>query len=199
MLYDLKKFPQKKRTFSAEVLSSVDFKKGEKILLIALLFLIIAGVLIFFPSRFILPSRSHLTTHNPISDFKQTKTQVLKDPENSSLHLKLASIYKEANDFEKAKKEIALSLQNSQSSNDSNRLLEELETLETKPQKIGEEIRKWEELLKEKTGYRDAYFKIGILYYQFYKNQEALEAVNKALEIDPNFEPAKKLKELLSL
>jgi tetratricopeptide (TPR) repeat protein len=76
-------------------------------------------------------------------------------------------------------------------------LFTNLKDIKQKPERTKEEIEHWEEITKENPGYRDAYFQIAILSYQIYKDQEALKAVNKALELDPNFESAKKLSQLL--
>jgi len=132
------------------------------------------------------------------SSFALSKKEVLKHPNNPEVHLHLAQLYQEKNDLENAKKELILALSLDPNYQEAKNLLEKIRNIEEEPEKIKEEIKKWEEVLKEKPGHRDIYFQIAVLNWQIYQNQEALEAVNKALELDPNFEPAKNFKKLLS-
>ena len=131
-------------------------------------------------------------------NFVLIKKEVLKHPNSPEVHLQLARLYQERNDFQNAKKELMLALSFNPSYQEAKNLLEKIRKIEEEPEKIKEEIKKWEEVLKEKPGHRDIYLKIAVLNWQIYQNQEALEAVNKALELDPNFEQAKNFKQLLS-
>lgn len=48
-------------------------------------------------------------------------------------------------------------------------------------------------LLEKEPGYRDGHYLMGAVYYQQGKNDLARESLNKALEIDPNYAPAREL------
>lgn len=50
------------------------------------------------------------------------------------------------------------------------------------------ERRYWDDVLKRHAGYRDAYFKAGVLSYQLGEKDRASKYIYKALEIDPEFE-----------
>lgn len=130
-------------------------------------------------------------------NFSQIRKEVLKNPNSPKLHLRFAQLYQEKNDLENAKKELFLALNLNPDFQEAKDLLEKIRNLEEEPEKIKEEIKNWGEILKEKPGHRDIYFQIAVLNWQIYQEKEALEAVNKALELDPNFEPAKNFKKLL--
>lgn len=168
-------------------------KKGVKLPRIGIILLTFtfAFFLIFLTSKLKWPEVS-----TP-SNFPQTQKEVLKHPKNPKAHFQLARVYQEKNDFENAKKEIMLALSLNPDYPEAENLLGQIQNIEEEPGKIKEEIKRWERILEERPGYRDIYFQTAILNWQIYQNQEALEAVNKALELDPNFEPAKDFKKLL--
>lgn len=55
----------------------------------------------------------------------------------------------------------------------------------------------WQKIIAEKPNYRDGYLQLAFLYYQIYQNDKAKAYLQKALVIDPNYEPARKLEETL--
>lgn len=184
MLYDLKTFfPQKKRIFSAKVLWTTLILAG-----------ITAGILRLFSSATFGPP----ALRPPPTKFDQLTQALLKNPRDPSLHQKLAQVYQAANDLEGAGRELTLALKYNKNPSEINHSLANLREAKSEPEKIEAQIGYWHKILEKAPGYRDGYFQIAVLNYQIYKDREALEAVNKALEVDPNFEPAKKLKRLLS-
>lgn len=62
---------------------------------------------------------------------------------------------------------------------------------------IQKEIKEWEEVVRETPTYRDGHLKLATLYWKINEDQKAKEAINKAKEIDPNYEPTYKLEEKL--
>ena len=64
-------------------------------------------------------------------------------------------------------------------------------------QELQNKIYFWQSIANEYDGYKDAYFQIAVLEYRLGNLQEAKQANNKALLLDPNFEEAKKLDRLL--
>jgi tetratricopeptide (TPR) repeat protein len=63
--------------------------------------------------------------------------------------------------------------------------------------RIEVEIRKWEETLEKYPGYRDVYLRLAVLNWQINNQKKAKEHLQKAKELDPNFEITKKLEEKL--
>ena len=124
------------------------------------------------------------------------KKEILQKPKNPQTHLQLGKIYLENNDLSNAKKEalLALNLGGKEAEN----LLKEIEKKEKEREEIQKEIKKWQKILETHPNYRDAYLQIALLNWKIFRKKEALEALNKALELDPNFAPAKKLKKILS-
>ncbi len=134
-----------------------------------------------------------------LREFNQIRIDLIKDPSNPLLHIKMAEIFKQANDLEKAKEEYFLALRNSKNPTDIKQALEEIKNLQEEPVKIKQQIQDWEKVVQEKPGYRDAYFQLAVLNWQIYENKEALSSLNKTLELDPNFEPAKELRKIFTL
>lgn len=59
------------------------------------------------------------------------------------------------------------------------------------------EIKKWEAVVQKHRDYRDGYFKLAALEYEVGNKGKARLYSKKALYIDPNFEPAERLMNLL--
>lgn len=62
---------------------------------------------------------------------------------------------------------------------------------------VSNQIVHWEEVAKKYPGYRDAYFTIAILSYRLGEKTQAKMYLEKALELDPNFEKGRELENLL--
>lgn len=56
----------------------------------------------------------------------------------------------------------------------------------------------WENEVKIHPDYRDAYFNLALISYQLKDFDSSINNLQKALEIDPNFEKGKKFQEILS-
>lgn len=61
------------------------------------------------------------------------------------------------------------------------------------PLHIEQQLKDWEHIVQTEPGYRDGYIYIAALSFQLRKIPQAKSAIQKALKIDPNFEPAQKL------
>ncbi len=55
----------------------------------------------------------------------------------------------------------------------------------------------WQNQVKEKPNYRDAYFSLALVYYQIKDFKSSSENLEKAMDLDPNFEKGKELEEIL--
>jgi tetratricopeptide (TPR) repeat protein len=118
------------------------------------------------------------------------------DPNNPSHHFQLARVYQAANNWEEAQKELQLALTLS----DTPTIREELSKVQitiAEPAKIAGEIAFWEKEMTTKPDYRDGWLQLAVRYYQLKKTEEARYALSKAYEIDPNFDPTKKLQEII--
>ena len=65
-------------------------------------------------------------------------------------------------------------------------------------QNLRSQISFWKSISEKYEGYKDAYFRIALLEYRLGNFDKAKEYNQKALFLDPNFEDAKKLEEILS-
>lgn len=158
-------------------------------LFILFLFIIVVILLLFKPR----------VPNDPLlKEFGEVKTKLVKNPTNPELHLNLAQIYKEVNNFQKSKEEILIALQYSPNSRVLQKSLEEIKKLEEKPQEIKKEIAKWEGVVLLYPNFRDAWFRLSVLYWQVFEEEKAKTALGKTLELDPNFVPAQKFKSLLN-
>ncbi|MBL7159489.1 hypothetical protein ISS85_03365 [Candidatus Microgenomates bacterium] len=129
----------------------------------------------------------------------QTKKAVLNSPFQSKPHENLARIYLEAGDLKSTEKELSLAKHLFSPDHSSLEILEEdLKKAKESPHQIDHEISFWKEIIKEKPDYRDAHFQLTILNYQLGKIQKAQTYLQKTLDLDPNFAPAKELEKLLN-
>lgn len=69
--------------------------------------------------------------------------------------------------------------------------------LSLKRSELTVQVQAWEETKQKFPGYRDAYFTLAVLYYQLGEREKARENLDRALEIDPNFEKGRELERLL--
>ncbi len=74
----------------------------------------------------------------------------------------------------------------------------EVQIINSQRQEISDKINFWKSVANKYEGYKDAYFRIAILEYSLGNFEKAKQYNKKALLLDPNFEDAKKLEELLN-
>ena len=132
------------------------------------------------------------------NDFQILKEKLVKEPNNLGLHLQLAKILLDANQFEKAEKELKFLQVNSQSEI-SNLEIEKLwqQKYYSNPEDIKKLISRWEKILEKYPNYRDGYLQLAYLYYKLDKHEKAKENLKKALVLDLNYEKTKELKEII--
>jgi len=145
----------------------------------------------------------------PKDEIQILKIRLLNNPYDFKSHLVLAEKLLANNQFEQAEQALLLA-QNLQISNSTNQKVlgettsSQLQKLWQKkhyadPKDIQRLIDAWGKIVQEKPNYRDGYLQLAILNYKIYENEKAKEYLNKALEIDPNFEPARELKKIIPL
>ena len=117
-------------------------------------------------------------------------------PFSPTPHQKLSEVFANANDWEKAKKEILIATDLSKNSQELQSILLRIESEIAKPDHLRVQIAYWENVAQEKPDYRDAWLQLSALYYQNYQGDKAKEALAKAEQIDPNNETIGKLKQL---
>jgi tetratricopeptide (TPR) repeat protein len=64
--------------------------------------------------------------------------------------------------------------------------------------KVDQDLKFWQNEVKENPDYRDGYFSLALLYYQLKDIKNASRNLDKAMNIDPNFEQGKQLREILT-
>ncbi len=129
--------------------------------------------------------------------FSYYKKAANANPFDPKPHLQLAKLYQLTNNWEKAKIELSLAAEFSSDLMEISKEQEKVRQAMAKPKEIEEKIRYWEGVVKEKPDYRDAWVQLAANYYQLYQYSPAKSAISKALEVDPNFEPAKQLNDLI--
>ena len=129
----------------------------------------------------------------PKTELQSLKENLLKNPNNAEIKLKNIEALLKENQFQ-ASEEILKSISQSQNG-DLNQLWQEKHYSD--PEDIKELIKAWEKIIEDKPQYRDAYLQLAILNYKINETQKAQDNLNKALEIDPNFELTKKLEEII--
>lgn len=160
---------------------------------------------------------------SPKTNFQKIKEQLVKNPNDFEAHLQLAEKFLENNQFEEAERTLLLAQNRRQTTGPGlaeaepragnieqrenvlgekdNLKLEELWERKhySDPKDIRRLIAAWEKILEEKPDYRDGWLQLTILHYKLYEDEKAKKCLEKALELDPNFEPAKKLENIINL
>lgn len=159
---------------------------------------------------------------SPKNNFQRIKEELIKNPNDFEAHLQLAEKFLGNNQFEEAEKALLLAQKIQQTTNPglaeaepragnkqqsgnilgekSNVKLEELWEGKhySDPEDIRQLIAAWERILEEKPDYRDGWLQLTILHYKLYEDEKARECLAKALDLDPNFEVARELEEIIS-
>jgi len=133
----------------------------------------------------------------PISEFDQTKLSVLKNPKDAQAHLLLSRVFKKNNDLERATNEALVANLLAPENEEVKEEITQITDLKNKPQQLEKDFNYWEKILQEDHGYRDAFLQKAGLHYQLKNTSGAKVDLQKALELDPNYEPALKMQTLL--
>ena len=146
----------------------------------------------------------------PKDDWQLLKAQLITHPADFESHILLAEKLLDDRRFEEAEKELLLAskIERRQQKFYSNqKVLGEqaqgkFEKLWQKkhyndPDDIQKLIVGWEKILSEKPDYSDGWVELAYLNYKIYQSDKAKECLQKALELDPNYEPARELKKII--
>lgn len=132
----------------------------------------------------------------PKSEFEEAKERVLKKTNDFKAHLILAEELLKNNRLEETERELN-TISNNQMRATSK--LEELwqEKQENDPQDLEILTQRWQEILQQKPDYRDGWLKLSLYLIKVGKINEAQEALEKAKELDPNYEVIKEIENLI--
>lgn len=139
----------------------------------------------------------------PKNEFQLLKEKLIRNPNDFGAHLQLAENFLENNQLEEAERSLRLARQHLGGEmilgEQVNTKLNELwqQKRYSDPKDIRRLISAWEKIVEEKPNYRDGYLQLAILHYKLYENDKAKEYLNKALDLDPNYEPARELEEII--
>jgi len=138
------------------------------------------------------------------NQFQRAKERLARNPNDFEAHLILAEEYLKNNQLEEAEKELitASNIQQAENNNQILGLSSNLEELwsrwrEEKPEELEKLIAEWEGIISERPNYRDGYLKLALFHYKLHENEKANGYLQKALELDPNFEPAREFEKIL--
>lgn len=162
----------------------------------------VALVVLLLTSSFFLPKDS----------FQQAKHSLLKNPNDFQAQITLAEELLANNQLEETEKILLLAQKNKQLTmnneefagevlgEEANSRLAELwqKKYYSDPKDIKRLIAVWERIIEEKPNYRDGYLQLAYLHYKLYENEKAKECLEKAIELDPNYEPTRELERTLS-
>ncbi|MCL5411262.1 MAG: hypothetical protein M1150_00775 [Patescibacteria group bacterium] len=138
-----------------------------------------------------------LAAKNYQEAFAQYKKAALLDHFNPQPHFRLSTLYQLTNNWRQAKSELLLAAEFSTDSATLKAETQKVKNAIEEPEKIEEQITYWRNVVKEKPNYRDAWVQLAVNYYQLYEYPPAKASIDQALMLDPNFDPAKKLKALI--
>lgn len=152
---------------------------------------------------------------SPKSKFEKAKERVAENPGDLEAHLVLSEELLQNNRLAEAEKELlvaskfqqidSLSANQLDSNNIQNVLGLEtsrldaliLQKQESDPRDLEVLIQKWQEILKEKPDYRDGWLKLALYLIKVERTNEAQEALERAKDLDPNYEVVGELEKLL--
>lgn len=118
---------------------------------------------------------------------------VLIDPFNPQPHLSLGEYYLTQGYLQQTRHELTLATQLG-SPTAGNLYID----IHRKKEQLQQQASFWESQLKDKPDFRDGYIKLAAIYYQLRDLEKAKQNLEKARQIDPNYEPTQKLEELLN-
>lgn len=134
----------------------------------------------------------------PQSVFFQTKQKIYDGNNSSVLHTNLSEYFLGVYNYAAAKKELALAMA-TQPGPEIEKKLAKVSIWETKPETLTKELVSWQTISQEKPLYRDGFFQEAVILYQLKRLSEAKVALKKVFLLDPNFEAALKLDQLVKL
>lgn len=134
----------------------------------------------------------------PLTPFEKAKLEVFARSNNLQAHLQLAKNFASVFAYKQAEKELQLAML-IKPSKELRQNLEDIIALQTKPDLLKQKLLLWQNVTQEKPGFRDAFFQEAIIFYQLKRFKEAKSVLQKVFELDPNFEPGRKLEKLFTL
>ena len=143
----------------------------------------------------------------PKNELQILKWRLLQNPNDFQAHLALAEKLLDNNQFQEAEQTLLVAQQIKILGDKDTKILGEKTNSKiselwqreyySNPEDIQRLIEAWEKIVQEKPNYRDGYLQLAILHYKIYENEKAKEYLNKALEIDPNYQLTRELEKIL--
>jgi len=131
----------------------------------------------------------------PKNPFQILKEKIVKTPYDYEAHLQLAEVYLQNNQYQKAENELWQLRVLGTSTSRFGQLLQQ--KLLQNPADIKRLIAGWERIVDQKPNYRDGWLQLAYLNYKIYEDEKAKVYLTKALELDPNFTPARELEKII--
>jgi tetratricopeptide (TPR) repeat protein len=153
-------------------------------------------------------SLSLSTSFLPKNQFDTAKEAILKNPEDIQAHLVLAEEFLNRNRLDQSLNELVLVdnlYQQIAINNQETRVLGISSVLndlwnrwrENNKGELEKLVAKWRGIVADNLDYRDGYLRLAIYYFRLGDDKNAKENLNIALKLDPNFEPAKSLQNII--
>lgn len=117
------------------------------------------------------------------------------NPDDVEAHLQMAEVFLKNNQYQEAENELRQFQVLGVTTSKFGQLLEQ--KFLQNPNDIKRLINAWEKITTDKPDYRDGWLQLAFLNYKIYEDTKAKECLAKALELDPNYSPSKKLKEII--
>lgn len=120
------------------------------------------------------------------------------EPLSYSHHLSLARVYEATRNYDLAIQELTLA-ESARAGLGLSDDIKRLDSLWSEPVRLQEEITQLEKLVAARPTYRDGWVGLAYRHYRLKSDQEMKKALDRAYELDPNYEPTLKLRALLPL
>ena len=119
----------------------------------------------------------------PLSTFDKAKNEVLERQDDANAKENLAKIYLENNDWTTAEEIVNRIIRNSEQSQE---IKNKIEFQKNEPERIKNEIIKWDKIVFDYPNFRDGFLKLAVLNWQIYNQDLSRWYWQKAFELDPN-------------
>ncbi len=151
--------------------------------------IIILLIFLFLASLLIEKGKTYSSVSNEnIADIYE---KIKERPNSEILHYKLAKALQKNGNFEESVREFLIAKELGVPTSLINDALIQIQDSKVSYVKITSDLERWKKIVEDKPDYRDGWYQIALLQWRLSDSIAAKNSLIKALELDPNYKPAK--------
>ncbi len=159
--------------------------------------IILLLIFLFLASFLIEKGKSYSSINE--EDVSIIYTKLKERPNSEILHYKLGKVLQKNGNFDEAIKELLISKELGMQSSIVNDSLIQIQDSKISYLKVTSELARWRKIVEDKPDYRDGWYQIAVLEWRLSQPESAKTSLIKALELDPNYKPARDFYSFLSV